>query len=446
MAINIKELFSGDSENIRLDKINYNFDQIVANGGGPIGLTGSKGDVGPQGPKGDKGDTGTQGSKGEPGIATDYFVRTENAGLGHYMLSPVSDLANHDTPATILFGDFVDGTSSLTDEGASPVIIKMDQTYFSSALRFTTDDAAKYIDIKLTDDGSTRLFQFVPNAVGSSDSVYKFVGKTIKLTDGGDKIVLNSTSSSIASALTISGNLKITSGSPSSNKYLKSDASGNATWSTLGTAVPIGTIVMVSKFVLDNSVDWNGIAPAASTSDYIGRGTGDWAGWYYCWGKTWGTYETPDMRERYPIGYIKNLSGSTGINYTGNSVDVESAAVGNGETSDNSVAGYFGTNDIDNLQASDIKYSHNHATSSGYAYAQASASSSGTLNTPVLVGATGTVAGQYSGTTSTSIGDSDGIIDISPRSAVVGFMIYLGSGSLSYTVFSSGSKGSQNGS
>lgn len=422
MAINIKELFSGDSENIRLDKINYNFDQIVANGGGPIGLTGSKGDVGPQGPKGDKGDTGAQGSKGEPGIATDYFVRTENAGLSHYMLSPVSDLANHDTPATILFGDFVDGTSSLTDEGASPVIIKMDQTYFSSALRFTTDVAAEYIDIKLTDDGSTRLFQFVPNAVGSSDSVYKFVGKTIKLTDGGDKIVLNSTSSSIASSLTLSGSLKITSGTPGANKYLKSDAAGNASWSTLGTAVPIGTIVMVSKFVLDSNVNWVGIYPAVGTSDYIGRGTGVWAGWYYCWGKTWGTYETPDMRERYPIGYVE-ANDQPGIDFVGGSTDVHSAAVGSATASDTSTAGYFGTNDIDNLQAKSTLNSHVHGIA--HTNYQVNVATSGT--TVWVPGFGSQYAQMQTGSPTTSP-----TTDISPRSAVVGFMIYLGDSTLTY--------------
>lgn len=414
MAINIKELFSGDSENIRLDKINYNFDQIVANGGGPIGLTGSKGDVGPQGPKGDKGDTGTQGSKGEPGIATDYFVRTDHG--DHYMLAPVSD-PTHDVPATVAFGEFVDGSSTLTDVNDAPVVIKLDPILFSSSLRFTTANAAEYIDIRLSDNGATRLFEFVPNAVGSSDSVYKFVGKTIKLTDGGDKIVLNSTSSSIASALTLSGSLKITSGTPGINKYLKSDATGNATWSTLGTAVPIGTIVMASKFVLDSSVDWVGIFPAVGSSDYVGRGTGDWAGWYYCYGKTWGTYETPDMRERYPIGYVK----TPGINFTGVSTDVHSAAVGEAAASGTSVAGYFGTNDVDNLQAKQTAAAHTHNVTV-------------TLlpkPEPDVDGVLSTYAANTSVTT-TSTSNGSFTTDISPRSAVVGFMIYLGSSTLTY--------------
>ena len=45
MAINIREiLHPSDSDSIKFEKINYNFDQILANGGGPRGLKGQKGD------------------------------------------------------------------------------------------------------------------------------------------------------------------------------------------------------------------------------------------------------------------------------------------------------------------------------------------------------------------------------------------------------------------
>ena len=67
MAINIKELFNADADNIRVDKINYNFDQILANGGGPIGVKGNQGTTGNTGTKGQKGDLGGDGDKGEKG-------------------------------------------------------------------------------------------------------------------------------------------------------------------------------------------------------------------------------------------------------------------------------------------------------------------------------------------------------------------------------------------
>lgn len=76
MSINIKEIFQSDNLSLSQDKINYNFDQILANGGGPRGLKGDKGStgaVGSTGPKGDKGETGSAGPEGVPG-ADGYFA------------------------------------------------------------------------------------------------------------------------------------------------------------------------------------------------------------------------------------------------------------------------------------------------------------------------------------------------------------------------------------
>ena len=78
MAINIKELFTLDAHNIHVDKINYNFDQIVANSGGPKGIKGEIGITGNTGQKGEKGEVGAQGlvgSKGEPGTNSDLWYR-----------------------------------------------------------------------------------------------------------------------------------------------------------------------------------------------------------------------------------------------------------------------------------------------------------------------------------------------------------------------------------
>ena len=69
MAINIQEiLHPSDSDSIKFDKINYNFDQILANGGGPVGPKGQKGIqgvLGQTGEKGEKGDLGPVGPSGE---------------------------------------------------------------------------------------------------------------------------------------------------------------------------------------------------------------------------------------------------------------------------------------------------------------------------------------------------------------------------------------------
>ncbi len=82
MAINIQEiLHPSDSDAIKFEKINYNFDQIVANGGGPTGQKGGLGAQGAAGPQGQKGQKGDKGLKGETGAVTSRWkVVASNSG------------------------------------------------------------------------------------------------------------------------------------------------------------------------------------------------------------------------------------------------------------------------------------------------------------------------------------------------------------------------------
>ncbi len=71
MAINIQEiLHPSDSDSIKFEKINYNFDQLVVNGGGPAGPKGEIGNTGSTGLTGQQGVTGDKGNKGESGETT----------------------------------------------------------------------------------------------------------------------------------------------------------------------------------------------------------------------------------------------------------------------------------------------------------------------------------------------------------------------------------------
>ena len=67
MSLNFKEILSTDSENSRLDKINYNFDQLVANGLGLMGVQGATGSAGATGPTGSTGPAGIVGDVGGVG-------------------------------------------------------------------------------------------------------------------------------------------------------------------------------------------------------------------------------------------------------------------------------------------------------------------------------------------------------------------------------------------
>lgn len=63
MAITIYEIIASDTISQFADKVNYNFDQFLQNGGGPAGPIGPQGPFGPTGPQGVIGPQGIRGSK-----------------------------------------------------------------------------------------------------------------------------------------------------------------------------------------------------------------------------------------------------------------------------------------------------------------------------------------------------------------------------------------------
>lgn len=90
-TLNIQSLNLGDTQEGIIDKVNSNFDAIVANGGGPQGESGNQGEqgsIGQAGPKGDPGQEGIRGTRwyvqsteptggpGDPILIGDYWVQT----------------------------------------------------------------------------------------------------------------------------------------------------------------------------------------------------------------------------------------------------------------------------------------------------------------------------------------------------------------------------------
>lgn len=83
MAITIQDLLSSDTISQAVDKINFNFDQLLLNGGGPVGPSGP---IGPNGPIGGRGERGSEWYEGAddpnttPPTATplkaDYYLRS----------------------------------------------------------------------------------------------------------------------------------------------------------------------------------------------------------------------------------------------------------------------------------------------------------------------------------------------------------------------------------
>ena len=84
MPINLKTILYADSTGVKLEKLNYNFDQLRKNGGGPQGPTGGVGNAGLQGAQGVTGVVGSIGPIGNQGSTGDssfsYWVADNNGG------------------------------------------------------------------------------------------------------------------------------------------------------------------------------------------------------------------------------------------------------------------------------------------------------------------------------------------------------------------------------
>jgi hypothetical protein len=99
VRINLKELFGSDSQEISIDKLNFNFNKLLELGiglKGATGISGVQGAIGPSGPVGLKGDKGNQWfvGSGNPNTQTftdlmdeDFFANSDNSQIWQYDLS-----------------------------------------------------------------------------------------------------------------------------------------------------------------------------------------------------------------------------------------------------------------------------------------------------------------------------------------------------------------------
>lgn len=308
MAINIKEIFGGDSENQKIDKLNYNFDQILANGGGPIGATGAQGATGATGTTGPQGNIGPQGLQGPAGDYTDFFVVEDPVGTTYESVYTKA-LSGKATSFTV--GDaFATANGNAGVYGGSAVRA-IASGFFGNALRLDVDGASgNYIDLNITDNGVDRILKFNSSAIGTSDTSYEFTGSALKLISGGStKVTLGETESTFESDVRFNGDVKLPTGASAGKVLTAQNGLGTFGWGDPG-IVPIGTMVMVPGFVLNDPTK---VQPwPAGSGGGAGKGINEWAGWYYCWGATWSgngdSYVTPDMRSRFPMGWdIENV-------------------------------------------------------------------------------------------------------------------------------------------
>ena len=336
MIINLKQIRTLDTDNIKLDKINYNFDQLIANSGGPKGYVGPDGNTGYQGFRGSQGAQGFQGLRGAQGndavVVESYwnsipqnFTSSSNIMSTLFARHPISGTTP--TYGAVIAAGYIDGDNGYqfpqSNTSGLPKyqwVVNRRSAKVASNLRFTSSGiSTNSFDITM-DNSVTNEYRLY---LGFTDNINSQLNLKAE-----KHIVIDSNDSNLFDISTTSGNtytntifekpvkfnapLSIENANPGVNKILTAiNTSGDVTFKTtdeLGGDVKIGTIISIlpsifsdsSKFINYQFIDTNS-DPNNPLKIRIGAGIGDYDGWYVCNGQQWtdntvaGTTLVPDL-------------------------------------------------------------------------------------------------------------------------------------------------------
>jgi hypothetical protein len=204
MAINIKEiLHPSDSDSIKFEKINYNFDQILTNGGGPTGPQGQKGDLGQQGAtgtKGQKGEIGDQGAKGETGVSDTPWAAIEHSNGVSAILKPKKSLdIDGDGTATsyshmpaIWLGDstFEEGQTEGENATTARITVALSDGVFDEYIKLWHDGTHKLNVSSISDDGDGYTEFRLQKELGNGDTSLRLNLDKITIKSDNDALLL----------------------------------------------------------------------------------------------------------------------------------------------------------------------------------------------------------------------------------------------------------------
>lgn len=340
IPINLKQILQSDTQQEKLDKVNYNFDQLVANGGGPMGATGSIGETGFQGATGDDGPQGIDGPQGFQGPA-DASNNSKwkdgavwyNGVLSIKTITPIHELDDNNPatqsnfpPTSVLLGyanndDEYGNVASISAYLDSVLLINKNSNYHDSNIRLVSEkETDKYLDIALTNypavtsigDQSVLEFKFASSVAAGE---YRWNADRYIINDVNDNEMMSMDATdgvkftgsflSTNDAIFTGSIFKINNGTgtqatdPDVDKIAVSlDNTGTIgfkTASEIGASVPIGTIVSfhydtyidISNFTQTQQIDLTQLPEDIDI--VVGRGIAgtQYEGWYLCNGQTW---------------------------------------------------------------------------------------------------------------------------------------------------------------
>ena len=362
---NLKQILQSDTQQQRLDKINYNFDQLVANGGGPMGSTGPIGETGMQGVTGDQGPQGAGGDQGPQGpINTsvsnfwkDGAVYT-SSGLNIQTIVPVDAITstqNDHSPTVLLgfttdypeYGDIQNSNSAIYK---AQLVVNKNEQYVDANIRLVSNNSqGVYADFDLTSDtyfdGSygNELTRYNLNiGFNETNGIQKninYKADSFKFKDLNDNDLLTMDANngalftgnfvSTGDAHFVGSIFKIDIGpsstpatDPATGKIAVSlDSEGTIGFKSpeeIGAGIPIGTIISFLPSIYEDtnnfiqSQDISGDINAGTNPDNIeieiGAGIAgtEYEGWYLCNGETW----TGQNGESYTVPNLNSFNYS----------------------------------------------------------------------------------------------------------------------------------------
>ena len=348
MAINLKQISSSDSDNVKLDKINYNFDQLIMNGGGPMGYQGIKGDQGPQGitgpvgAQGSIGATGVQGPVGASAATLWKSIQGDASALTADTILPVHNSSTSSVYPPVISIGFLDidpeynAAQSISGGNVPYQWIINRRNNFKTNLRFTNDIATSFFDFTMTNIGGTNAtFTMGFDTVSPGTEIQWYAETHVFIDNTSSSVLMQMDAGSIlynipttfSDGAIFQDSLTITHASAAQDKIAVAvNTTGDIEFKTpqeIGGAVPFGTIVSIlplaytNNFTQSETVDIS-TSPANENPlpITVGSGTGDYEGWYLCNGRTWtdgtNSYPTDDMNS---FGYsIEANTVGTGAN------------------------------------------------------------------------------------------------------------------------------------
>ena len=327
----IKELFESDLDandatffsSKKLDKINYNFNQILVEGGGPIGpngIDGGPGGVGLSGIIGDTGIVGEDGPQGDTGpdglnewrelkdTSSTIFPKEVNAivrkvkiginsVLSEYSTESMTGVENslkvHKFNSTI--GESNEHLNSMLFSANDDIVQSSTDLFGYNFLRYNLKD---YLQLGSLDYGNALLDL---DLLIECDT-FKFNGIDGETREIGETSIFKNLNID-GTGTTRFSNVKMLPGNGVTDKVLTAtDNIGTISWVNDNyNKFPIGTIIPVASNFVYNSTNfeidgsYSYVSSDSTTWNFMhGRGKqdGPWRGWYLCNGKIWETVDS----------------------------------------------------------------------------------------------------------------------------------------------------------